>query len=65
MVRFTLGYFQVDPNTGALGREYIEPREGYQRPKGFYLIDRSIPVGYEPGQGHNSSDTILFSSVEE
>lgn len=65
MVRFTIGYFQVDPGTGALGREYIDPREGYQRPKGLYLIDRSIPVGYEPGQRHNSADTILFSAVEE
>jgi hypothetical protein len=65
MVRFTLGFFQVDPNTGSLGREYVDPRKGYQRPKGFYLIDRSIPVGYEPGQRHNSTDTILFSSVEK
>jgi hypothetical protein len=65
MVRFTLGYFQVDPSTGALGKEYVDPRKGFLRPKGFYLIDRSIPVAYEPGQRHNSSDTILFSSVEQ
>lgn len=65
MVRFTIGYFKVDPNTGALGKEFIDPRKGFQRPKGFYLIDRSIPVGYEPGQRHNSADTILFSSVEK
>ncbi|MGV3484441.1 MAG: hypothetical protein ACO1RT_08485 [Planctomycetaceae bacterium] len=64
MIRMTVGYFVVDPATGALGEEFLDPRNGYLRPRAFYLVDRSIPVAYEPGQQHNASNTIIFASEE-
>jgi len=69
MVRFTVGYFVVDPATGAIGEEYLDPRNGYTRPKGLYIVDRTIPVGYEPNTGFistdqlNALDTVIFSST--
>ncbi len=70
MVRYTVGFFVVEPTTGAFGEEYLDPREGYKRPRGFSIIDRSIPVGYTSPSGINPSsqsqvlnalDTVLFS----
>ena len=33
--------------------------------RAFYVIDRSIPVGYEAGQDHNVRDTVLLRRVIE
>ncbi len=70
MIRYTVGFFVVDTLTGAVGEEYLDPRTGYVRPRGFHLVDRSIPVGYEANDGisaqrqFNSLDTVIFSSTE-
>jgi hypothetical protein len=33
-----------------------------RRHKSFYIIDRTIPVGYENGKDYNSSNTILLKT---
>jgi hypothetical protein len=69
-VWITVGYFEVEPNPG--GVDAAHP-EGYRlsrevgidtgqikRHRGFYLIDRSIPVAFEPGENHNVDQAILI-----
>ncbi len=63
-VRIVLGYFEYSPATG-LGREYGEDEGRVRRHKAFYVIDRSIPVGYEPGKDHNVKDCILLQRFVE
>jgi len=65
VVRLTLGYFEFDPATGGLGQEYKAELGQQERHKATFIIDRSIPVGYEPGSDGNVRDTILFSRMEE
>jgi len=50
----TVGYFPV----GQTGE--AEPRK---RHRGFYIYDRSIPVGYEPGKNNNVRDGILLRRI--
>jgi hypothetical protein len=33
--------------------------------RGFYVIDRSIPVGYEPGRTHNAWDCVRVRRIVE
>ncbi len=49
----TLGYFEVDPVTGTLGQEAGLNTGDVKRHRAFYVIDRSIPVAFEPGENHN------------
>jgi hypothetical protein len=75
-VWITVGYFEVLPwdtnGDGVADPDAAHP-DGYQlarelgsdtgqikRHRAFYLIDRSIPVGYERGQSHNVENTILL-----
>jgi len=55
----TLGYFEYDPSYG-LGDEYVGIQGEPKRHRAFYIIDRSIPVGYETGRDHNTQNTILL-----
>jgi hypothetical protein len=74
-VWMTVGYFEVTPNTPnppitAGGVDTGHP-DGYRlgeemlfegsvrRPRAFFLIDRSIPVGYEPGKALNTDKCVL------
>ncbi|WP_372725623.1 hypothetical protein, partial [Novipirellula sp.] len=51
LVRLTMGFFEVDPtNINSLGREYNEAIGENQRYQAMFIIDRSIPVGFIPGQ---------------
>ncbi|MFO0902662.1 MAG: hypothetical protein U0939_06660 [Pirellulales bacterium] len=69
-VWMTVGYFYVEPNpTGIdsghpdgwrLGQEVGADLGTVERHRGFYLIDRSIPVGFEPGQNHNVDRCVLI-----
>jgi hypothetical protein len=59
----TIGFFEWDPATNAfvtpskeLGIDTSESR----RYRGFYIFDRSIPVGYESGKDNNVRDAILL-----
>ena len=65
MVRLTLGYFVVDPETGAVGDEYINATGEPLRSRATYVIDRSIPVGFLRGESIDTSRTILFEEIEE
>ncbi len=58
-VRMTVGFFEYDPVTG-LGREYTGFGGEPIRRRGFYIIDRSLPVGYKQGEDINSQSTILL-----
>jgi hypothetical protein len=42
-----------------LGPELGSDTGQTQRFRGFYMFDRSIPVGFEPGQNHNVDRAIL------
>jgi hypothetical protein len=54
----TVGYFEVDPLTGQLGRELGSDSGSVERHRAFYVIDRSIPVGFQPGFNHNVDRAI-------
>ncbi len=58
-VWITLGYFEVD-NNGDRVREVGVLRGEAKRHRAFFIIDRSIPVGFEPGVNHNVDETILL-----
>ncbi len=67
-VWLTVGYFEVTP--GAVDRGHpdgyrLGPEIGFdtgeiRRHRGFYIIDRSIPVAFEPGKNHNVDNCVLL-----
>ena len=52
-VWITVGYFNSSGNE-------VSPIE---RNRGFYIVDRSIPVAYERGKDHNVRDAILLRRI--
>lgn len=62
LLRMTLGFFEVDASTGELGREYNADSGTSERYRATYVVDRSIPVGFEPGKDLNTRDVIVFES---
>ncbi len=66
LVRMTLGYFEVDPsNTDSLGAEYNEAIGQNNRYRAMFIIDRSIPVGFVPGEDLNVRKTVVFERYYE
>ena len=63
-VRVTIAFFEYDSSTG-LGREYGEDDGTTMRHRGFYVIDRSIPVAFQEGQDFNTDKCILVRRVLE
>jgi len=71
----TVGYFEVSANSGGvdaghpdgyqLGQELGSDTGEIERHRGFYIIDRSIPVGFQRGQDLNSNDTVLLKRFIE
>lgn len=65
-----VGYFECD-STGALlnpqegGRELGAESGQVRRHRGFFIVDRSIPVAYEPGKNHNIEKAILLKTMIE
>jgi len=51
----TIGYFDANSPTTE-----VEP---VKRHRAFYIFDRSIPVGYEPGKNHNVLDAVLLRRI--
>jgi hypothetical protein len=51
----TIGYFDANAPTVE-----VEP---IKRHRAFYIFDRSIPVGYEPGKNHNVHDAVLLRRI--
>ncbi len=73
-VWITMGYFEVEPSPDAntlaglrihpdgyrLGRELGSDTGNVKRHRAFYIIDRSIPVAFEPGENHNVDRAIVL-----
>ena len=59
-----VGYFEVD-EFGRLGAEVGSELGEVNRNRAFYMIDRSIPVAFEPGVDHNVDETILLRTIIE
>jgi hypothetical protein len=60
-VWMTLGFFEIrtDSSGNVTGATEVGSDTGEQeRYRAFYMIDRSIPVGYENGQDHNTEDVF-------
>ncbi|MEQ1828974.1 MAG: hypothetical protein ABL921_23630, partial [Pirellula sp.] len=55
----TVSLFEYDPVTG-FGNEYVGDTGLPQRERQFFIIDRTIPVGFKPGETLNSDRTILL-----
>ncbi len=51
-------YDRVYPDGYALGREEGSDLGAEQRVRGFYMIDRTIPVAFEPGEAHNTERAV-------
>jgi len=74
-VWITLGYFEVEPSPWgvnpthpdgyALGKEVGLDTGEVQRHRAFYVIDRSIPVAFEPGENHNVDRAIVVRRLIE
>jgi hypothetical protein len=58
-VWITVGLFEYDPATG-FGREYINFSGEAEREKSFYVIDRTVPVGFIPGEDINTDRAVLL-----
>ena len=63
----TVGYFEVDRATDKegktrdrLGKEIGLDTNEIRRRRAFYMVDRSIPVAFEPGQNHNVDRAVLI-----
>ena len=63
-VWMTLGFFEVD-SSGTVGNEAGSDTGEIGRHRAFYMIDRSIPVGYENGQDHNTEDVFRMQRFIE
>jgi len=64
LIRMTMGFFEVDADSGELGDEYRANEGMSERFKGTFVIDRSIPVGYQPGVDLNTRDVVIFESLD-
>ncbi len=54
----TMGYFEIDPETGDLGQEVGSDSGKVRRHRMFSIVDRSIPFAFEPGKDHNIDKII-------
>jgi hypothetical protein len=65
----TIGYFDFEDTNGdgirEFGREVGEGTGNIERNRGFYVIDRSKPVCFEPGVRRNEEDTIVLHRMLE
>jgi hypothetical protein len=70
----TVGYFEVEstgvpnyvyPDGYRLGAEMGADSGEIKRHRAFYIVDRSIPVGFEPGEDHNVDKCVLLRRIIE
>lgn len=74
-VWITVGYFEVTPwqpgidtahpDGYQLGAEIGSDSGEITRHRAFYIYDRSIPVGFEPGRDHNIDEGVLLKRFIE
>jgi hypothetical protein len=55
----TVSLFEYDPTNG-FGREYVDGTGNVERERAFYIIDRTVPVGFVRGEDLNTDKTILL-----
>ncbi|HEY6563730.1 MAG TPA: hypothetical protein VIY86_04500, partial [Pirellulaceae bacterium] len=60
-----LTYDVAHPDGYTLGQEIGSDTGDIQRHRAFYIIDRSLPVGYEPGNDLNAWDAVTLRRVIE
>jgi len=65
LIRMTLGLFEYDPETKSLGREYNADSGNGQRRQATFIIDRSIPVGFQPGNDLNTRNVVIYESYNQ
>jgi hypothetical protein len=67
-VWMTVGYFEVTENPGGIDIAHPDGKQlgqemqfdgAIRRPRAFFLIDRTIPVGFEPGKSLNTDKCVL------
>ena len=63
-VWITVGYFEVT-DSGLPDRELGSDTGRVKRNRGFYILDRSRPVAFEPGADHNIEDMIMLKRLVE
>lgn len=70
----TMGLFEVNveetfPTSGVfverLGQEAGRETGSVKRHRAFYIVDRSIPVAFQPGENHNVENAILLRRIIE
>ncbi len=64
----TMGKFEVNIDSNGserLGQEAGRETGSVKRHRAFYVVDRSIPVAFEPGENHNVDDAILLRRIIE
>ncbi len=68
----TMGLFEVNiENNGSgvfverLGQEAGRETGNVKRHRAFYIVDRSIPVAFQPGENHNVDQAILLRRIIE
>ena len=55
----TVSLYEYDPISG-FGNEYIGDTGLPERERQFFIVDRTIPVGFKPGEDLNTDRTILM-----
>jgi hypothetical protein len=55
----TVSLFEYDPIAG-YGNEYVGDDGLPKRERQFFIVDRTIPVGFKPGEDLNTDRTILL-----
>ena len=55
----TVSLFEYDPISG-YGNEYVGDDGLPKRERQFFIVDRTIPVGFKPGEDLNTDRTILL-----
>jgi len=59
-VWMTIGFFEFDFENSGIGAEFTGNRGEVTRHRSFYIIDRTTPVGFRPGEDLNTDKAILL-----
>ncbi|MFN7361490.1 MAG: hypothetical protein ACK5S3_03310 [Pirellulaceae bacterium] len=59
-VWMTVGFFEFDFENSGIGAEFTGNRGEVTRHRSFYIIDRTTPVGFRPGEDLNTDKAILL-----
>ena len=59
----TVGLFEVDGTTLGVRQELGSDTGNVRRAKGFFIIDRSVPAMYRPGEVNNAMNTVQLYRV--